>query len=298
MRIFGQILLCRYYLLLVGFVALVACSTPDPVVPALMTNNTAVLAQRGREIVNGFGACGACHSLDGNPMSTLAGGRVVRDSFGETAGSNITPANTGIGAWSEEDLKKLFRSNLSVDGRQITPDLHRGFEWLSDSDIAAIFRYLRTLEPVDKEVQHRSISFFERNTIGFFDTRRDVRGFVPAISPQFKVEYGAYLTDSVARCGSCHTSPEGIISSEKYLAGGAPISLGDSSKVAPNITTSKVSGIGAWSDDDLRNYLRSGITPAGKLIDVGLCPVPFYAQAPSDQIDAVVAYLRAVPEVD
>lgn len=82
------------------------------------------------------------------------------------------------------------------------------------------------------------------------------------------------------------------------MAGGAPVSFDGEYKVAPNITMSTTSGIGAWSESGLRDYLRSGRTPEGREVDSRFCPVQFYARAPVEHIDAVVAYLRTVPAID
>jgi hypothetical protein len=125
-----------------------------------------------------------------------------------------------------------------------------------------------------------------------------VRGYIPALSPKFRTEYGQYLVDHVARCGSCHSKPGGIFSSEEYLAGGQEISFDGEYKTAPNITSSKSAGIGSWSIRQISDYLRSGRTPSGREIDTRFCPVQFYAQAAPEDVEAVATYVRAVPAVD
>ena len=274
------------------------CGTPDPVLPPPPALDLQQAALRGAQLVNGFGACGFCHSIDGRTSSPLSGGRLIRDSYGQVPGPNITRARSGIGDWSEFDLKRSLRGNIRPDGSEVSTDLHRGFEWLADTDIAAITTYLRTLPPIEHEVQQRRPSFFERNTTGLFTSRIEVKGYIPTIGAQFKAEYGQYVTDNVARCGSCHTKPAGLISSEQYMAGGMEVSFDGEYRVAPNITMSTTAGIGELSDNALKKYLRSGSTPAGREVDSRFCPVQFYAKAPEEQLDAVVAYLRTVPAVD
>jgi hypothetical protein len=218
--------------------------------------------------------------------------------YGEVRGPNITLAKTGIGDWSELGFKNLLRANIRPDGSELGSDRHRGFEWLADSDIGAITAYLRSLPAVENTVESRRLSFIDRNTTGFFDTRLHVRGQIPAISPTFQKEYGQYITDHVARCGSCHTRRGGVFSSDEYLAGGQEISFDGEYKIAPNITSSNTVGIGSWSEVSIRDFLRSGKTPEGREVDSRFCPVQFYARAPTEQIDAVVAYLRTVPAID
>lgn len=277
---------------------LTACGTPDPVLPPPPSVDLERAAQRGAYLVGGLGACGFCHSVDGRTTSALSGGRAIRDAYGEVQGPNITRAQSGIGEWTEVDLRKALRGNIRPDGSEISSQLHRGFEWLADTDITAITAYLRSVAPVEHEVVGRRPSILARNTTGLFDSRIEVKGYIPAIDPKFKREYGEYLTNHVARCGTCHTKPGGVIASEEYMGGGMEISFDGEYKVAPNITTSTQSGIGSWSESELGEYLRSGRTPAGREVDSRFCPVQFYARAPAEQIEALVAYLRTVPAVE
>jgi hypothetical protein len=278
--------------------AVVGCGTPDPILPAPLALDLERASLRGGELVNGLGACGFCHSIDGRASSPLSGGRVMRDHYGEISGPNITKSTSGLGAWSDGDLRKALRANTRPDGSEISFQLHSGIEWLADSDLNSIVSYLRNLDPLDFNVAARRISFFGRNTSGLLDSRVEVKGYVPTVLPKFKIEYGEYLVDHIARCGTCHTKPGGVISSEQYLAGGREISFDAETKVAPNISMSKLSGIGAWSEGDLTEFLRSGRAPTGREIDRRFCPVEFYAKAPAEQIEAVVAYLRTVPAID
>jgi cytochrome c553 len=279
-------------------VELMGCGAPDPALPPPPEENVEASVERGHALVTGFGACGFCHSLDGKTTSALSGGRIVRDSYGEVAGPNITLARSGLGEWTEQQLKSLLRTNTRPDGSEVGGERHRGFEWLADRDITAITAYLRALPLSEKQVEPRRISFLARNTTGILDAKIVVRGYIPSLSPSFKVEYGQYVVDHVARCGSCHSKPGGLISSEEYLAGGQEISFDGEYKVAPNITTSTSAGIGAWSEGAIRNFLRSGQTPEGREVDSRFCPVQFYARAPAEQVEAVVSYLRTVPAVN
>ena len=283
---------------ILSFCVATGCGTPDPVLPPVPSVDLNEAAKRGHHLVTGLGACGFCHSIDGRVDSALAGGRKMRDIYGDVIGPNITRAETGIGNWTEGDLKKALRGNVRPDGSDISSRPHRGFGWLADTDISAVTAYLRSLPPAENKISERRLSFIDRNTAGFFESRIEVRGYIPAIAPQFKAEYGEYLVDNVARCGSCHAKPDGWFSSEGYLAGGTEVYFDGESKLAPNITMSTSAGIGSWSEEEVLNYLRTGKTPAGRDVDSRFCPVGFYAQAPIDQLQSVVAYLRTVPAVD
>ncbi len=278
---------------LIGAAIFLACSPVEAPVPPIPA--TPELALQGQVIVNGLGACGHCHSLAGEPGAPLSGGRKLRDEFGDIDAPNITLAKTGLGSWSEGDLIRVFRAYVKPDGSEVAPSFHSGVEWMSDVDLGAVMTYVRTLPPVESEIQPRSITWLDRNTVGFFDSKSEVRGFVPQIPRAFRVEYGQYLVDHVAHCGSCHSVPEGIISSSRYMAGGEDVWFDGEVKVAPNITASPESRLAGWSESDYRTFFASGRTPDGRQIDERFCPLKFYRRAPADELEAMIAYLRTIP---
>jgi len=222
----------------------------------------------------------------------------MSDIFGEVAGPNITVSPSGVGTWSESDVRTLMRANKRPDETYLYSGFHKGNEWMSDADLTAMIAYLRSLPPVDNIMERRDISWLERNTTGFFTAAAEVKGYVPQIAPRFRVPYGEYLTNSVAGCNRCHATPGGTFGSDEPFTGGAEITFDGETKVAPNISQSKVSGIGNWSEGDLGRYLRTGMTASGREVDRRFCPVEFYQRATPEEIDSVVAYLRSLPVVE
>lgn len=276
--------------------ALSACSSEDAAPPSLpMTEATLA---RGKALAEGFGSCGFCHAGQGKPGQALSGGRVFVDFYGEVRPSNITRSTSGIGSWSEDDSRKLFRANTRPDGSILYSPLHRGFEWMSESDLAAVASYVRGLPGVENVVERREPSFLDKNIFGFFMTKSEVQGYVPQISPSFKTEYGQYVVDNIARCAVCHSKPGGMFDVGDYLGGGQEISINGVAEIAPNITSSKSSGIGSWSADQLRHFLMTGSTADGRKIDSAFCPVEFYRNAPPEEIESVVSYLRSVAAIE
>ena len=288
----------RRSLSLIVFMALAlgACSSDDLPPPPLPGDSASIA--RGQQIAEGLGACGSCHSLHGKPGEPLSGGRLMSDAFGDVNAPNITVAKSGIGAWNETDVRVLLRSNKRPDESALYSKFHKGLGWLSDTDLSALIAYLRSLPAIENEVEQRDIGFIGRNTTGFFLSVAEIKGYVPQISQGFRIEYGEYLTNSVAGCNRCHARPGGVFTSDKFMAGGEEVSFDDEVKVAPNITQSKDTGIGGWSEEDLKAYLRSGKTPAGREVDTRFCPVDFYQRASTAEINAVVAYLRTVPPIE
>ncbi len=272
---------------------LLACSSPPPVIVSV-PQDPAVVTQ-GRTLVKGLAACGYCHGERGTPDSLLTGGLSSFDKYGEVLAPNVTPAESGLAEWTTYEVLQAIRFAKGRGDDQLSLEVHKGFEWLSDEDSLAIVAYLRTLAPVENRVERRSLSIIERNTTGFFDKARNVPGYVPAIDRRHGVAYGKYLVDNVARCHWCHSSPGSLTASEEYLAGGKLIRRGDRDVLAPGITGALIDGIGEWNEEQIVRFLQTGQTPQGRTIDTGFCPIPFYQNADPADLRAIADYLRTVP---
>lgn len=279
---------------LLSWITILGCQSPKVKYPSVYDLNAESQLYRGRGLVEGFAACGFCHAPRGLPATSLSGGRVLRDSYGSVRPGNITVADSGIGKWDTASVRDVFRQGTRPDKTVVAPHSHKGAEWISDKDIDAITAYLRYGPAVENRIERRTVSFWNRNIRGFWESHADVKGYVPEISRRHPVEYGKYVVEHVARCAGCHTKPSGFFSSERYLEGGKEIWIDDDFRLAPNITQSKDGGIGSWSENDLKNFFLAGRAPDGRAIDDRFCPVAFYANAPQEDIDAVVAYLRTV----
>ncbi|MBX7144097.1 MAG: cytochrome c [Oligoflexia bacterium] len=272
----------------------VACSQTEPVFVASIPLDGAQV-ERGRVLVKGLAACGFCHGEQASPNSLLLGGRALHDRYGDVNAPNLTSAKSGLGAWRDVDVMRAIRASMDRDGNWLSSEVHQGYDWMSDADTFAIVTYLRSLPAVEKDVARRTLSFMDRNTTGFFDSRAEVRGYVPEVRRSDELAYGEYLVDHVARCSSCHNSPGSLIDSEGYLLGGKTITNNYGSKVAPGITSSRVYGIGEWDEAAIVQYLQTGSGPDGRVSDSHFCPWEFYALADKEDLRLIARYLRAVP---
>jgi mono/diheme cytochrome c family protein len=123
------------------------------------------------------------------------------------------------------------------------------------------------------------------------------------VSAQTPVERGRYLVNSILACGNCHTpkTASGEPIADKELSGGLIFTTPAFDAVASNITPDRETGIGRWSDPEIKRAITEGVRPDhGRLAGSQLAavmPVNFYkAMLPSD-LDAVVAYLRSVKPI-
>ena len=111
-------------------------------------------------------ACTGCHTPEnkGTKIEELymAGGFEFQMPAGTIRSSNITPhKNTGIGTWSEREFVERFkRYDIPTDSLPTISE--KGFNtvmpWkmyagMKESDLQAIFAYLKTIEPVEHQVQ-------------------------------------------------------------------------------------------------------------------------------------------------
>ena len=105
-------------------------------------------------------------------------------------------------------------------------------------------------------------------------------------------------------CGNCHTPKDAqgrAIAGQELAGGGIGFDIPPFAGVAANITPDRETGIGTWSDDEIKRAITHGERPArgalaGKPLAVPMAANFFKAILPGD-LDAIVAYLRSVPAV-
>ncbi|KGO87666.1 c-type cytochrome [Flavobacterium suncheonense] len=72
--------------------------------------------------------------------------------WGTSFAANLTPDDTGIGTWSEEQFLKAMKQGKykGLDGsRQLLPPMPwQSYSQMADEDVKAIFAYLKSLNPV------------------------------------------------------------------------------------------------------------------------------------------------------
>jgi Cytochrome c len=127
--------------------------------------------------------------------------------------------------------------------------------------------------------------------------------FATSAVAETPVERGGYLVNTILACGNCHTpkTPDGHPIVGRELSGGLSFTTPAFNAVAANITQDRETGIGNWSDADIKLALTEGKRPShARLPGVPLAavmPVSFYKALLPGDLDAIVAYLRSVRPV-
>lgn len=107
-------------------------------------------------------------------------------------------------------------------------------------------------------------------------------------------ERGRYLM-TIGSCAECHTTPgpEGPRYKDMYLAGGFKmIRKGYGTYVSMNLTPDGETGLGSYTDSDIKRVLRSGLSKDGSRVPGHLMPWPFFSNWTDEDLHAVVMYLR------
>ena len=280
-----------FYLSFISYF-LISCTNEIDIVDVAEFNEEKILL--GQELAQGVASCGFCHGIAPSPTSPMAGGREFKDLYGSIYASNITPSKTGIGSYTLTDFISAIRESKALDGRPISKDFHYGLRWASDHDLSAIFSYLMTQQPVKNEITKREIDFWQRNTLGLLESSQEVKGYVPQMRNKDQIKIGAYVVDHLADCGRCHNSKAGFLSSSLYLGGGQNIYIDGNEIVAPSLVLARDNGLKDWSKKQILDYLLTGKTKNGNLVNPSFCPVEFYQNARIETLEAISAYLESI----
>jgi mono/diheme cytochrome c family protein len=257
--------------------------------------------ERGSYLVNTIMTCANCHSPKGPPAAVagkdFSGGLRFNEPPFDVTAPNITPdKETGLGGWSDAEIKTLMLTGKNKSGIQVAEVMPTAFyPILTPEDLNAIVAYLRTIAPVKNKVPDPVYKIALPHHV--------FPGAEKAYSQadlNDKLKKGRYLA-TIGHCMECHTP-------FKAGGGGADFegSLGKGGRDFPgpcgvvkarNITSSKTAGLGDWTDAEIKIAITQGKRKDGTPLK-GPMGFPLYAKMTDGDLDAVIAYLRTVPAKD
>ena len=254
------------------------------------------LVKRGDYLVNGILTCGNCHSPKGPqgdiPGKLFSGGLSWDEPPFKVTAPNITQDNdTGIGKWSDADIKKLLRTGLLPNGVHIAMVMPTGFyHIMTERDLDAVVAYLRTIKPISNKVPGPVYKMPQVEHV----LPGGEKPFTEAMMKD-KVKKGFYLA-TIAHCMECHTPMDKGQRqwSTRLGAGGFDFPGPWGVSTSRNITSSKTKGIGSWTDDQIKTAITKGISKDGSHLKPPM-GFHYYSTVAPDDLDAIVAYLRTVP---
>jgi hypothetical protein len=295
----------RGYILLSFLMALItlvlqACRMEYAIdAPANVTvNRDAELVQEGKRLT--LLMCATCH-LDESTKSFT--GKRLHDSpgiVGKIYAANITKhTRSGIGRYSDEELKYLLRTGVSREGKLMPYMLRPN---LADGDINAIITFLRSDDPlvVPKEQQPPRTRYTAIGKFGVSQVKPvPYRAEVIHRPAEGTLELGKYLVDNLG-CYHCHSksfltldsrSPE---RSKGFMGGGNKLKGADGKTIKTSNLTFHSTGLASWTVDDLKKLLLQGITPDNKIIRY---PMPLFAELTDGEINSIYRYLKQIPHI-
>ena len=260
---------------IMGGRALASTTTAAPTRTLTVPTDAAAVA-RGKHLVNHVNLCVDCHG------DNLEGTVFIDDpQLGVITAPNLTAGKGGVGGPEMTDAKWInaITGGVGHDGRKLLIMPVKHYHGMTDADLGAVIAYLKQAPPQDNELAPRKGGPLGRVLValGMIPLESDVAATLPApvdIAPAVNADYGAYLVE-IGGCKGCHSD---------NLAGGTD----PNGPHGPNITSTLV---GAWSEDQFVNFIRTGTLPSGGNVSDEM-PWKKYAGMDDMEIRAIFAYLQ------
>jgi cbb3-type cytochrome c oxidase subunit III len=233
---------------------------------------------RGQQVYEKL-QCGKCHGSDGRGTGAVT--TTFEDDWRQPLrAADLTEPWTFHGGATSRDIYTRFRTGMTGTPMPSFADT------ASDNEIWDLANFVVSLgrKPVWSMTADEVQRLYARQDA---DARAN-----PA-------KRGQYLVTTLG-CGICHTAAD-----EKkrllpgmWLAGGLVIRIepfGDFPTA--NLTSDKATGLGNWTDDEIKRAITKGILRDGSRLPPFPMDYPSFSTMTPDDLSAVVAYLRTVPAV-
>lgn len=230
-----------------------------PQAPAV---STAMIARGG--YLARLGDCAACHSVPG--QAPYSGGLRMQTPIGAIYTSNITPDRQhGIGNYTLADFDRALRYGVA-NGHTLYPAMpYSAYSSTTPEDVAALYVYFM------HEVQPAALAR-RGNEIPFpLSMRWPLTIWRWAVAPAprpFQMQTGdamlrrgAYIVEGLGHCGDCHTPRGPTLQVRALSAADGPAYLSGAiidGWQAPSLRNGDRTTIGAWSEADIAQFLRTG----------------------------------------
>ena len=252
-----------------------------------------------------LGDCAACHSVEGKPA--FAGGLRMETPIGAIYTSNITPDRRhGIGNYTLADFDRALRYGVA-NGHTLYPAMpYSAYSRTTPEDVAALYAYfMQGVKPA--AVPERD------NEIPWPLSMRwplTLWRWVFAPEPQpFRREggdalliRGAYIVEGLGHCGDCHTPRGPGLQVRAFGPADGPAYLSGAiidGWHAPSLRNGGRASIGAWSEEQIAAFLRSGTNVHGMAfasMNEVIANSTQYLSA--DDAKAVARYLKSIKDAD
>lgn len=240
-------------------------------------------AARGQYLVQVAG-CGGCHGafkLATDKGVPLAGGNEFKSPLGTFYSPNLTMFQDV----TYSDLDKPLRQGISLySGKVLAPIMpYNMYHNLSDSDVASIAAYLRSLTPVDNNIPA------SQPGSGMSSLKALPAQSIAGPKMDDSADNGGYLVNVVAGCGNCHSS-RGAVAGRELSGGTRNLGTDDHPIYAPSIDGSALVANG-YNKDNFAATLKLGIRPRGAPLAPQM-PWRRYSRMTDNDLAAIWNYLQ------
>src|SRR3974390_210937 len=254
----------------------------------------------GQYLVESVAICFECHSeRDFSepgwpiPPGRKGSGRILRGegTLDAIVAPNISPdQETGIGAWTDEEIKRAIIAGIGRDGRQLHPEMpYRYFNLLSAPELDAMVKYLHSIPPVKNTLPKMQSHGSGPNA------PRVAMDSIHLTAHSDAIKHGQYLV-RLAGCETCHTprSADGFIPRMDFVGGSVFRHGNEEADAASNLTPDQT-GIGGLSEQQFIEIIRTGHSH-GRALNSAM-PWLFYRNMTDSDLKAIFAYLKALPPI-
>src|SRR5262249_21680066 len=223
--------------------------------------------------------CAKCHGTDGRGTGAVTSD-FVDDGNRPLRAADLTEPWTFHGGATARDVYLRFRVGMSG-----TP-MPSFAEAASDAEMWDLANYVVSLgrKPVWSMTADEVKAFYQQQD---------------AAAKANPLRRGKHLVESLG-CALCHSSydQQKRMIPGTYLAGGLRIRIEPFGEFPTgNLTSDKATGLGNWTDDEIKRTITKGILRDGtRLLPFPMDYASFSTLSPDD-LDALVKYLRTVPPV-
>ena len=278
----GIVLVAGFVLYLVGNARLNRGYDFPPSGIALPTEAASLEAGKHRVEV----LCQGCHGEDLGGIDNWFNAGPL----GTIDSANLTAGEGGVGqAFTVEDYVRAVRHGIGKDGKPIFMTAVYSTAYLSDEDLGSIIAYLKTVPPVDRQLEGEQFTPLAKLLLaaGLLDelpveaVGHEVHVTAPEKGPT--PAYGEYLVNT-HDCRICH-GPE---------LNGGPFPDPTITKISPNLTPG--GELGFWEEEDFFTAIRTGMTPSGHQLDPEFMPWPSYSLFYDEELQAIWLYMQSLPK--
>jgi mono/diheme cytochrome c family protein len=264
----------------VAYVQSLAPQTATPVSVAIGTSmpRSPESIDRGKRVYDKL-QCGKCHGTDGQGTGAVA--TTFEDDWKQPlTATDLTEPWTFRGGASARDVYLRFRTGMSGTPMPSFKDA------ANDAEMWDLANFIVSLG-------RKPIWAMSSDDVRAFYAKQE------AAARKDPIKRGEYLVNTVG-CVICHSdydSQKRIVPG-KRLAGGLVIRIepfGDFP--AGNLTPDRDTGLGNWTDDQIKRSITKGILKDGTRLLPFPMDWPSFSTMKPEDIDAIVAYLRSIPPV-